>query len=245
MKDKIKYDVSDFNINQLGKFNVYKQTANLISNNSNILEIGCATGFFAEYLKINKKCTVTGVDINSAQLKRAKNHCKNVVLGDILDSEVDLKIKKIINKENGFDVILSMASIEHLLSPEKFLNQIKQYASEKTKIIITTSNIAHWSMRIKLLFGNFEYEEYGLLDKTHLKFYTFDSFEKLLINEGYKIKKLYIDPWDFPIIPYPKIWRTNFKIGKIIGFFSENLEYKYYSFFRRFIGYQMIFNCYL
>ncbi len=61
-------------------------------------------------------------------------------------------------------------------------------------LIISTSNVAHWSIRLSLLMGKFDYREYGILDNTHLRFFTTETFKKLVADCGYKIEYFSIDP---------------------------------------------------
>lgn len=60
-------------------------------------------------------------------------------------------------------------------------------------MVVTTPNVAHWSMRLSLLKGNFNYSEYGILDNTHLHFFTMETFKQLFIKNNLKIKKVAMD----------------------------------------------------
>jgi hypothetical protein len=78
--------------------------------------------------------------------------------------------------------------------PEEALAIWKKLLKDNGKLIVTTSNIAHWSQRIELLCGRFEYKDYGILDNTHLHFYTIDTFKRLIKDAGYRIQYFSIDP---------------------------------------------------
>ena len=92
-----------------------------------------------------------------------------------------------------FDVVLATSVIEHLKYPEKFLINMKKVLKSHGQIIVSTPNISHWSMRIELLKGNFDYQEYGILDKTHLHFFTPKTYQQMFRDAGYTILEYKID----------------------------------------------------
>ncbi len=78
-----------------------------------------------------------------------------------------------------FDVILMLDILEHLPQPFKYLQEVNKHLKPGGRMLISIPNIAHWSMRLSLLFGFFEYTERGHLDKTHLQFFNRRRFLKL------------------------------------------------------------------
>lgn len=172
----------------LDPLNIDIQSINLIPEKSNLLEIGCATGFVGEYLIKNKKCKVTGVELGKEESHLAVKKLNKVIVGDV---EEETTLNKIVRE---FDVVYASALIEHLKDPWRALKSWKKFLKKNGKLIITTSNIAHWSIRINLLLGKFEYKEYGILDNTHMRFFTTITFKKLLTDSGYDIEYFSIDP---------------------------------------------------
>ena len=75
--------------------------------------------------------------------------------------------------------------LEHLLEPAKVLMNIKQYLKNTAKLLISIPNIMHISVLIPLLKGEFQYRESGILDETHVKFFTLKSIAELLNSCGY------------------------------------------------------------
>ncbi len=177
MNQEIKYQEFDTH-----KYGAHAIAYNLISPNTEILDIGCATGYMAERLK-QKNCRTWGIDINKKALKIAKNHCQKVFQLDINNLK-DLKIKK------KFDYILLLDVIEHLTSPEDCLKEMQRFLRPNGRVIISVPNIAHISIRLKLLFGNFKYQKMGILDETHLRFFTKKSFVKILTDQNLDIEKI-------------------------------------------------------
>ncbi len=96
-------------------------------------------------------------------------------------------------KPNNFDVVLAMAVIEHLVDPLSTLKNLRKVLKQNGKIIVTLPNVAHWSVRFSLLRGRFDYEEYGIMDRTHLHFYTIKTAKELLRESGYRITEIAFD----------------------------------------------------
>ena len=168
----------------------HTKTLEIITDSSNILDLGCNDGELALYLK-NKNCNITGVD-------------KKEVLEDSqLDDYVSFDLNKGLPEINykNFDYILILDVIEHLYEPEKFLSNLKKRISSNSnvKILISTPNIAFIVMRFMLLIGFFNYGKRGILDKTHTRLFTFSSFKHLLEQHGFFITRSYGIPAPFPL----------------------------------------------
>lgn len=174
----------------LNPAHIDRQSVLLFSNNSRVLEIGCATGFMGEFLIMHKECHVVGVEIGKEEAVQARKKLHKVIGGNIEDEKTIQRIKAL----NKFDVIFASAVIEHLKDPWSALRNWKSFLKKNGFLVITTSNIAHWSIRLQLLTGKFNYQEYGILDNTHLHFFTMETFKKLVTDCGYKIEYFSIDP---------------------------------------------------
>lgn len=176
----MKYRYDEFNDNE---FTTHGLAKSFIDSGSRVLDIGCATGYFARKLQ-EKDCETWGVDNDEEAAKKASRYCKKVIVCD-LDS-----VKKLPVPKKYFDYVIILDVIEHLLHPENILAIIRPHLKNDGKIIVSVPNIAHASIRWGLLKGEFQYTPTGILDKTHLHFYTKTSFENILKKEGYKIEKL-------------------------------------------------------
>ena len=187
----MKYDYGqDFNPEKLKSTDIDKQSTALIPEHTKLLELGCATGFMSKYFTQVKKCQVFGVEIDPEMAQKASESCENVLIGDLNHSSTWQKIFTLA----PFDVVFASAVIEHLQDPWHTLQLIKQALKPAGILIITTSNIAHWRMRLKLLFGHWDYEDYGTLDNTHLRFFTYSTFQPALEKAGFAIEHISVDP---------------------------------------------------
>src|SRR3989344_8437641 len=177
-----------FNPEKLDTHNIDRQSVDQVPYGANVLEIGCATGFVGHYLIRKKGCEVTGVELGYEEAVEAKKVLTKVIVGNIEHT----KTQKLITKK--YNVIYASALVEHLKDPWSALKTWKKFLKNDGLLIVTTSNVLHWSQRIKFLSGKFEYEKYGIMDNTHLRFFTTKTFPKLITDCGYKINKFTIDP---------------------------------------------------
>jgi len=196
----------EFNNNPYGS---QVKVIELIGNNKKVLEIGCASGRISKRLFENG-CTVIGVEIDKNSSLKARKFCQDIITADIEYLE-DLGYPS-----NYFDVILLSNVLEHLRSPLNVLKKLKNYLKTDGYIVIAVPNIANIMIRTKLLLGKFEYEESGILDKTHLRFFNEKSAKELLNKAGFSIIK-------FDIVPSIPLLSINSKIEYAIAKIRPNL----------------------
>ncbi|EKQ52023.1 MAG: Methionine biosynthesis protein MetW [Methanobacterium sp. Maddingley MBC34] len=152
----------------------------LIGKNKRVLDVGCSEGCLSKRLRLNG-CEVFGIEINKNAAQLAKSYCQEVFVGDVESIKLNSKY------ENFFDCIVFADVLEHLKEPAVVLRSFKEYLKADGQLILSVPNIAHWSMRLKLLFGNFEYKDQGLLDRGHLRFFNEKSVKKILLENGFEI----------------------------------------------------------
>lgn len=155
-----------------------------IPKGSIVLDVGCSDGYLAKHLE---GCQVYGIDYNSDALKLAKNFCVEV-------RQVDLnKVEELDAIFPGikFDYIVFADVLEHILYPDIVLQDMKTRLNSNGYMITSLPNVALWRVRLQLLFGIFNYSDYGVLDNTHLHLYTFKSARKLLEENGLRIYKTF------------------------------------------------------
>lgn len=163
----------------------WSKVSDYIKSGATVLDVGCSSGNFGKVLIDNKGCVVDGVELDANDYKLAKTKLRNVFNLNIETD--DLGIIK-----NKYDYIYFGDVIEHLVWPVATLERIKSHLSQKGCLIFSIPNMAHLLSRLMLLQGDFEYGETGLLDKTHLHFYTPNEIERIFALAGYKIT--YFDP---------------------------------------------------
>ena len=161
-----------------------------IKKNSTVLEFGPANGRLTKYLKECKNCTVDIVEYNDISGKDAAQFARNAFIGkDEGDIEKYIWVKKL--KGEKYDCIIFADVLEHLYNPESALKNCKEFLKENGTILVSIPNIANNNIILNLLKDNFEYTSTGLLDDTHIRFFTYNSFNALCKKIGYVIS--YID----------------------------------------------------
>ncbi len=159
---------------------------NLVPDGSNVLDIGCATGYMCSALKEHKNCKITGIEIDANMASVAKKRCNDVIEGDIQSMD----IKKELGEEAIFDVVLMADVLEHLADPGSVLQKIRPFLKEKGLLLVSVPNIAHSAIIFELLQGKFPYRKEGLLDYTHLRFFTKESLINMLESKGFWVTSI-------------------------------------------------------
>lgn len=216
----MKYKYDSFNSNN---FHVHKLVFDRIRPGSKVLDIGCATGFFAQAL-LSKQCVTTGVDFDIQALKKAAKYCDKTYVCD-LEKVTSLPVPK-----KSFDYILLMDVIEHLTKPDMLLGMLKDYLNVGGKIILSVPNIGHASIRWMLLLGKFDYTTTGIMDQTHVHFYTKASLEKRFKDNGFK---------NFEIVPTNGMSKVPF-LYKITDRLPAIWQYKIASAWPTLFAYQFV-----
>lgn len=155
-----------------------------------ILDVGCGSGAFSQAIKSRyPNCKITGIDIDEESLKKAANVIDKVIKTNVKEVE----LLNIGLKEESLDYIFYGDILEHLEDPWGILKRHKKYLKEDGKIIASIPNIRHEDVILPLLHGNWTYREEGILDSTHLRFFTLREIKRLFLSAGlyiYEIKGL-------------------------------------------------------
>jgi len=147
-----------------------------------ILDLGCGSGDNARILKEKGKI-VDGVTLSESEAVEARNHCRNVFICN-LEEGLAPEIK------DKYDAVVCSHVLEHIAYPHKLLTDIHSCLNAKnSRLIVALPNIMAYKYRFKLMMGKFEYENAGVMDYTHLRWYTFKSAQELLISNGYQVEK--------------------------------------------------------
>jgi SAM-dependent methyltransferase len=147
-----------------------------------ILDIGCAAGVLGHRLKdLNKAKEAVGVEIFKEAADEAAKYYETIHRGDI----EELKLPY----ENYFDFAVCADILEHLRDPWKVLRQIHTWLKNDGSVIICIPNIRYWKVLRDLIFhGSWQYVDAGILDKTHLRFFTRRSFLGPLEEAGFEVQ---------------------------------------------------------
>jgi 2-polyprenyl-3-methyl-5-hydroxy-6-metoxy-1,4-benzoquinol methylase len=151
----------------------------LVGGNKRVLEFGCSSGRITEVLA-ERGCRVTGIEIDPDAAERARAHADEVVVLDLDDDEFETKLAG-----QQWEVALFGDVLEHLRDPLKVLRATRQLLDPRGTVVLSVPNVAHADVRLSLLNGQFPYGPYGLLDRSHLRFFTRDTLTRLLDDAGF------------------------------------------------------------
>ncbi|MDA8326877.1 MAG: class I SAM-dependent methyltransferase [Nitrospiraceae bacterium] len=161
------------------KYSVHNIIKENIGENQVALDIGCNEGYLGRFCSSSN--VFYGLDYLEENIDIAAAFYKGAIV-------YDLNLLEELPWKTRFDVLVFADVLEHVLNPEEVLKFfVNNYLKENGQVIISLPNIANWRIRIQLLLGRFNYTQTGILDKTHLHFYTFKSARTLIQNCGLRI----------------------------------------------------------
>jgi len=148
---------------------------------SRILDLGCGAGDNARILFLAGK-SVDGVTLSEAEALLAKPYCANVVVGD-LEKGLPEGLAK------NYDTVIASHVLEHVCYPQKVLADLRSVLLPSGLLIVALPNILFWRYRLRLIFGDFEYEPSGIMDNTHFRWYSYGSAQRFLMKNGFEVLK--------------------------------------------------------
>lgn len=173
---------------------------------SKLLDVGCGEGAFAMMLK--RECGYTeawGMEFDDKAAQVAATRLDRVLHGDAAQTLADLP-------DGYFDLVCMNDVIEHLMWPEEFLNRLRAKLSPNARIFCAVPNIRQYRLLWNLLqYQDFEYTDGGLLDRTHLRFFTRRTFLSMLNRAGYEPVSVVgwgtTKSWKFKILNALTLWK--------------------------------------
>ncbi|MBI5890598.1 MAG: class I SAM-dependent methyltransferase [Nitrosomonadales bacterium] len=180
-----------------------------IRHGGRFLDIGCGKGMLGAFLKQRFAAKVTGIEIFQEYADEAAKYLDEVLCGNI--EELNLTAYK-----NQFDHVIFSDSLEHLLDPKSALMKARGMLRADGALLLAIPNVRNFRVTLPLIFlGRFEYQDEGLLDRTHLRFFTRSSITNLLQKCGFEVESVKVD------LP------SNSKVGLLnmltLGLFRETL----------------------
>ncbi|HHY67277.1 MAG TPA: methyltransferase domain-containing protein, partial [Alicyclobacillus sp.] len=146
-----------------------------VKPNTAVLELGCATGYMTKYMKEQLHCTVYCIEKDPEAANVAKQFAAKMILADLDSGQwgTDLEGKT-------FDHIVIADVLEHLRDPWNVLRKVTRFLKKNGTVLISIPNISHNAIIMELINGRFDYRPTGLLDDTHIRFFTKQSVLQLL-----------------------------------------------------------------
>jgi len=177
-----------------------------------VLDVGCGSGNTGKFLKetFNVK-EVVGIELNESLSQESKNNLDKLIVGDVQTIHLPFEVEY-------FDCIILADVLEHLYNPWDVMERLKSFLKYDGIILASLPNVQHWTILLELLRGEWDYKKTGILDNTHIRFFTRKSIEKMFLSCGYDLLEI------------RNSMGSEMKIlNKItFGFFSGFLTYRYF-----------------
>jgi methionine biosynthesis protein MetW len=150
----------------------------MMPSNSRVLDVGCGTGSVTLIANRDKRNSVTGVEPDVARVEAARS--RGIDVHNTFFDDAFLE------QQGTFDVVMLADVLEHIAAPADVLRTIRGALKPGGWLLISVPNVAHWSVRLNLLAGRFDYESVGIMDSTHLRWFTLKTFVGLLKENGFE-----------------------------------------------------------
>lgn len=169
------YDVA---VDPAAENNPHSAQLRLVGGGHRVLEVGCWSGYVTEHL-VAAGNTVVGVELDAEAAEHARRFAERVHVADI-------DVTPLSRLDRGpFDVILLGDVLEHLRDPLAVLRDAATLLGPGGRFVISVPHVAHVDVRMMLLQGNWEYQDDGLLDRTHLRWFTREGLRGMLGDAGF------------------------------------------------------------
>ena len=153
-------------------------------NSKKTLEFGCGCGAFSELVNKTLNAECWGVEIDDMSARIASKNLHRVINKDAIESLT-------IIPDNYFDCIILNDVLEHLYDPFNLIVKLKTKLATSGVVVISIPNVRFWNnLRNLVWYGEWEYKEAGILDFTHLRFFTYKSLLKMFKRSGYEILRI-------------------------------------------------------
>ncbi|MBV8552776.1 MAG: glycosyltransferase [Acidobacteriaceae bacterium] len=175
------------------RYSLHYYASRLIGTSQRVLEIGCDDGAFGSALT-RAGNRVTGVDCNP-------NVAAECGYEDVVRADLENGLGTLSRSSGGeFDRILVLDRLEHLRDPSALLEDCRRMLAPRGKLIVSVPNAVNLTVRLMVLFGMFRYGNRGILDWSHLRFFTAATVQKLIEGYGYRVKSRH-----FTVIPVERV----------------------------------------
>ncbi|MDO4752845.1 MAG: methyltransferase domain-containing protein [Candidatus Saccharibacteria bacterium] len=176
-----KYSVNGYRVDINNDADSHSILAKNALGSKRILDVGCGVGYIGRAIKENQNCIIHGIDIDSTALKYAKKYYDKTILMELGNKHNDAYLS-FLKDRTTYDCIICGDIIEHLVDPGCIISVLAKKLSSGGKILISIPNIAYIDIIINLIDERFNYANTGILDNTHLRFWTESSFYEFIEN---------------------------------------------------------------
>ena len=192
-----------------------------------VLELGVGDASLTQRL-FEAGAVVDGIEISTVSAELARPFCRHIMVSDLDDVQS-------IEWTEPYDLIVAADVLEHLRNPELILSTLKKHVKKGGYLLVSLPNVANLYVRLNLLFGRFPYHIKGILDRTHLHFFTLKTAEKILVKTGWIVEGKAVTAIPLVIV-FPFLAKPFFRPLMAIFWCSTRIA-------KGLLGYQGLFYC--
>lgn len=159
--------------------------ASLVHQGATVLDLGCGSGALGQYLQETRQCTTDGLTWSEAEANHARPYYRRVVVDDLEACDLLTTFTP-----RTYDYIVCADVLEHLRAPERVLSACRELLKPEGQLLVSVPNAGYAGLIAELLQGEFRYREEGLLDRTHLRFFTRRSLTRFLSEQRWAVQSL-------------------------------------------------------
>ncbi|XVJ68851.1 MAG: class I SAM-dependent methyltransferase [Rhizobacter sp.] len=153
-------------------------------NTKRVLEVGCGNGSFAAYLKSQRPVQVVAIEAHPAAAEAARPRVDELINASLEEAVPQLAVSQ-------FDCVVFNDVLEHLVDPWAALSQIRPLLRDSGLVVASIPNVRYFPvLKDLILRGQWEYQQQGVLDRTHLRFFTTCSMRHLFASTGFTVQTL-------------------------------------------------------
>ena len=154
-----------------------------VGRNQRVLEVGCGPGSITRVLATARQCKVTGIELDPQAIEKVRPFCEAVMSADLNNPDWP----KLVADRGPFDVVIAADVLEHLYDPWNNLERMAGLLGPNGHLVISLPHACHAALVAGLVGGDVHYRDWGLLDRTHIRFFGLTNIQTLFENAGLKI----------------------------------------------------------
>ena len=155
----------------------------MVGSSKRVLEVGCGPGSITKQLTQHGLCRVTALELDPEAIAKVAPYCEAILQADLNSAEWP----HLLDGGERFDVVVAADVLEHLYDPWTALKRMASFINDSGYLVISLPHVGHAAVVSCLINGDFEYREWGLLDRTHIRFFGLKNIEELFAQADLKI----------------------------------------------------------
>ncbi len=180
----------DYAVQTFDESSHYGRLLSRVGHNKKVLELGSSTGYLSQSMTSQFGCNVTGVEVDQDAAESARAKGQEVFVLDLDQANLSETLAG-----RRFDVVLCADVLEHLRCPERIMAQLPGLLNEDGYVICSIPHVGHGDVKLSLLGGRMPYRPMGLLDHTHVRFFTRALVEEMLEGAGMRVVSVERNRW--------------------------------------------------